>query len=134
MKASFKCENCSTVTVISGEGPRHLGCQSCGCGDIKFDSDVIVSPISSKNPGDVFPSVMVKKGESFLGNHPLGRSWNLTFPIPTPVVEPTLIPRSTLPSDSVPVPSFPPAPVDKDPVKVIRRKKGKDDEGIHGKL
>ena len=82
MKATFKCENCLSVTVLSGEGPRHLGCQSCGCGDIKFDADVIVSPISSKDPGDIFPAVLAKKNESFNGNHSLGRSWRLSFPPP----------------------------------------------------
>jgi hypothetical protein len=96
MKASFKCENCLTVTNISGEGPRHLGCQSCGCPDIKFDVDVVVSPISSKEPGDVFPSVLVKKGECFLGSHSLGRSWKLTFPVVVPAVVPTLKTRKPL--------------------------------------
>lgn len=87
MKASFKCENCLKITQMSGEGVRHLGCQSCGCGDIKFDADVILSPISNKDPGDVFPPVLVKKGESFLGNHPLGRSWKLSFPVPEEVAK-----------------------------------------------
>ena len=82
MKTFFKCENCLKETPISGEGRRHLGCQYCGCGDIKFDSDVILSPVSDKEPGDVFPSIIVKKGESFLGSHSLGRSWVLTFPVP----------------------------------------------------
>jgi len=90
MKASFKCENCLKETNISGEGNRHLGCQSCGCGDIKFNEDVLLSPISFKDPGDVFPSVFVKKGESFSGNHPLGRSWKLSFPVPEPEATPVL--------------------------------------------
>lgn len=106
MKASFKCENCLIETPISGEGPRHLGCQSCGCGDIKFDIDVILSPISDKNPGDLLPSITVKKDESFLGNHPFGRSWRLSFPIPESVV--------------------------KEPLKL--RKKGKTDEGFYSKV
>jgi len=96
MKASFKCENCLAETIISGEGPRHLGCQSCGCGDIKFDADVIVSPISSKDPGDVFPPVFVKKGESFLGSHSSGCSWKLTFPVVVPAVVPVLKIRKPL--------------------------------------
>ena len=93
MKASFKCENCLTETPISGEGPRHLGCQACGCGDIKFDTDVIVSPISSKEPGEISPSVLVKKGESFLGSHRLGRSWKLSFPSSEEVKKDAIIPR-----------------------------------------
>jgi hypothetical protein len=86
MRASFKCENCLKVTVIGGEGRRHLGCQECGCSDIKFDSDVSLSPVSNINPGDVRPFITVKKGESFLGSHSLGSSWILTFPIPEVVV------------------------------------------------
>jgi hypothetical protein len=86
MRATFKCENCLKETIIGGEGRRHLGCQECGCGDIKFDSDVTLSPVSNINPGDVHPSILVKKGESFLGNHSLGSSWILTFPIPEVVV------------------------------------------------
>ena len=90
MKPFYKCENCGKETTMSGPGPRHLGCQSCGCGDIKFSVDVVVSPISSKAPGDVFPDVLVKKDESFNGNHSLGRSWRLSFPPPTP--EPSVPP------------------------------------------
>jgi hypothetical protein len=86
MRASFKCENCLGETPVSGEGRRYLVCQSCGCFDLKFDSDVILSPVSDKEPGKVFPSILVKKGESFLGSHSLGNSWVLTFPIPEIVV------------------------------------------------
>lgn len=85
MNPFYKCENCGTETVMSGPGPRHLGCQSCGCDDIKFNVDVLVSIISSKDPGEVHPQVLVKKDEPFLGAHAFGHSWNLSFPIPETV-------------------------------------------------
>ena len=99
MKASFKCENCSKETIISGEGRRHLGCQACGCSDIKFDSDVSLSPVSDNNPGDVFPSIIVKKGDSFFAKHSSGSSWVLTFPITEPVVVEPLKLRKKLKGD-----------------------------------
>ena len=82
MNTSFICENCQKETLIGGEGRRHLGCQNCGCRDIKFATDVEVSPSSDKEPGKVFPPVIVKKGESFLASHSGGSSWILTFPTP----------------------------------------------------
>ena len=87
MNTFFKCENCLKETVISGEGRRHLGCQGCGCSDIKFNTDVILSPVSNANPGNVYPSIVVKKDESFLGAHSMGASWILTFPIFVPEVK-----------------------------------------------
>jgi len=87
MKASFTCENCAKVTVMSGEGRRHLGCQACGCKDIKFDADVVLSPVSDKEPGNVYPSNLIKKGESFFAGHPTGNSWVVSLPIPEVVVE-----------------------------------------------
>jgi len=89
MKASFKCENCLKETPISGEGPRHLGCQSCGCGDIKFDVDVILAPISDKNPGDPSTAILVKKDENFLASHSQGNSWRLSFPAPETAIPPS---------------------------------------------
>lgn len=86
MKTFFKCENCGKETNISGAGIIALVCQSCGCNDIKFGNDVVVSPVNVKSPGDVLDSFNVKKDESFLGTHPLGFSWRLSFPPPTPVV------------------------------------------------
>lgn len=87
MKASFKCENCLKETMMGGEGRRHLGCQGCGCKDIKFDADVILSPVSDKEPGNVYPSNLVKKGEGFFAGHSMGNSWILSFPVPEVVVE-----------------------------------------------
>jgi hypothetical protein len=106
MKTFFKCENCLSETAVNGEGNVNLICQSCGCGDIKFDSDVNLSFIPSIAPGNLGEMVLVKKGESFLGYHSSGSLWKLSFPIPKQVVE--------------------------EPLKL--RKKGKADEGIHGKL
>lgn len=75
--ASFKCENCLTVTPIGGEGRMSLVCQSCGCGDIKFSSDVLVFP---HNSGDISEPILVKAGEPFLGSTKLGNVWHVSFP------------------------------------------------------
>jgi|SRR3990172_2997124 len=87
MRAKFKCENCLAETLIRGEGKITLVCQSCGCGDIKFDSDVTLARVSVKDPGIVFNPIQVKKGESFLGYHPSGGLWILSFPVPEVIPE-----------------------------------------------
>ena len=87
MRAKFKCENCLNETSINGEGKITLICQFCGCGDIKFDNDIIVEPTSVKNPGDKFNSFLVKKEECFLGYHSLGSLWILSFSIPEVIPE-----------------------------------------------
>ncbi len=77
MKSSFKCENCLTITKISGEGNSNLTCQSCGCPDIKFSTDVVVAP---HNAGDMGEPISVKAGEPFLGRTKGGDIWYVTFP------------------------------------------------------
>jgi len=94
MRAKFKCENCLTETSIGGQGNITLFCQSCGCGDIKFDVNVIVAPVSVSDPGKKFDPVSVEKDESFLGFHSSGGLWNLSFPDPeVPATPPPIIKR-----------------------------------------
>jgi len=93
MSVKFKCENCLKETLIRGEGNVSITCQSCGCGDIKFDKDVILAPVSVKDPGKIQGSVLVKGGESFLGHHLGGSLWSISFSVPkTPPETPPAAP------------------------------------------
>ncbi len=84
MKSKFRCERCGTETTV-GEGLVSLVCQSCGCFDIVFLSDILVAPA---NPGEDVPPSLVKANDPFLGTTKKGCVWNITFPKEEKPVEP----------------------------------------------
>lgn len=68
---NFICENCGRKTKIS-LGMISLICQTCGCFDIKFSTDVYISPANS---GDISDPVLVKGNDPFFGAHKDGCIW-----------------------------------------------------------
>ena len=77
MKVFFTCASCSKETNVGG-GNISLVCQSCGCTDIKFNSDVLVSPVI---PGESPGKTLIKAEEPFLGFTKFGSMWNIAFPV-----------------------------------------------------
>lgn len=76
MKAKFSCANCLKETEFPVPGKASLVCQSCGCPDIKFNTNLLVSPEDYKTPG----FTLVKADEPFLGQHKVGFIWQVKSP------------------------------------------------------
>lgn len=74
MNPAFICANCGKETLVSLGHKTSLVCQSCGCFDIKFNQDVLLTPA---NFGNINPEngLSVLKNEPFFGNTKDGFIW-----------------------------------------------------------
>jgi len=70
----FKCDNCGKETRV-GKLAINLVCQNCGGMDIRFDTSVSAFPILVGN--ELGKETIVKREESFFGQHSQGCVWKI---------------------------------------------------------
>ncbi len=70
----IKCAKCNKELSFKG-GRISLVCQSCGCYDLQFSTDVSAVPVAPT--GDLGPKKSVLAGDSFFGIHEHGGIWDL---------------------------------------------------------
>lgn len=81
MKIQFKCANCLHETNFSVPANITLVCQKCGCPDISFSHEVVITAVVP-GLGKTFPPNKVPANEPFLGRTKYGEIWSVVLPPP----------------------------------------------------